>query len=69
MIPWRKREAIMQIERCLAEGKIPIDPNFVPEELIEQMVPPPGDWEEDWLRKQPSATQDSTTKPFAQVPY
>uniref|UniRef100_A0A6F9DJ17 NADH dehydrogenase [ubiquinone] 1 beta subcomplex subunit 11, mitochondrial n=1 Tax=Phallusia mammillata TaxID=59560 RepID=A0A6F9DJ17_9ASCI len=69
MVPWRKREAIMQIEKRMAEGKLLIDPNYVPEDLIASMVPPAGDWEEDWLKKQASVCEDSRMRPFTQVPY
>ena len=54
MIEWRRYEACKLLEEREARGELPIDINFVPPDLIESMVPPPGDWEEEWLRTQPS---------------
>jgi len=44
-----------------------IDPNFVPANVIESMVPPEGDWEEEWLRAQPSVRSDTKSKFYTQV--
>jgi len=49
---WRRREALMVLEKRLAAGKNPIDHDFAPAELIESMVPAAGQWEEDWLANQ-----------------
>lgn len=57
MIDWKKYEALQLIEERTAKGLPLVDPDFAPEELIETMVPPPGDWEKEWLSNQP------TTKP------
>merc|ERR1739838_251574 len=39
---WRRREALMVLEKRLAAGKNPIDHDFAPAELIESMVPAAG---------------------------
>ena len=54
MVEWRKYEAAKILEEREARGECPLDQDFVPRELIESMVPPPGDWEEQWLDNQPS---------------
>lgn len=51
---WRRREALMVLESRLADGKNPIDHDFVPPDQIAQMVPEEGDWERLWLGEQPS---------------
>ncbi|CAK8689161.1 uncharacterized protein LOC143461057 [Clavelina lepadiformis] len=68
MKEWRKYEAIKLIEEREAKGEIILDMNFVPTESMESMVPPPGDWEEEWLKNQPSVRSASRTKWFTQVP-
>ena len=57
-----RREAILRIREAAAAGKSPIDPDYVPNELIESMVPPAGDWEKIWLSRQPSTMSRGSAK-------
>jgi len=59
---WSRREAILRINEAVRDGKSPIDPDYAPAELIEQMVPPPGDWEKIWLSRQPSTIARGVSK-------
>jgi len=54
MKEWRKYEAAKLLEEREARGEFPLNQDFAPAEIIESMVPPAGDWEEEWLRNQPS---------------
>ena len=54
MVEWRKYEAAKLLEEREARGEFPFQKDFAPPELMESMVPPPGDWEEEWLRSQPT---------------
>ena len=49
-----RREALLRIEEAAAKGQSPISPDYAPAELVESMVPPPGDWEKIWLARQPT---------------
>jgi len=67
MKAWTRREAVLRLEERMAKGEPVIDPNFVPANVIESMVPPEGDWEEEWLRAQPSVRSDTKSKFYTQV--
>jgi len=51
---WFKEEAIIRIEERVAKGLPILDPNFCPLDVIDKHVPPPGEWEEEYLSQQPS---------------
>ena len=68
MVEWRRYEAVKLIEERTARGELPIDTNFVPPELIESMVPPPGDWEEEWLRSQPAVNSKVQSHYYVEAP-
>jgi len=67
MRDWKKREAIRLIEEREAAGELLIDPNFAPPDLIADMVPEEGDWEEQWLRDQPAIFTDSRPTYYTMV--
>jgi len=67
MRDWKKREAIRLIEQREAAGELLINPDFAPPALVEEMVPEAGDWEEQWLRDQPSLFIDSRPKYYTMV--
>uniref|UniRef100_F6YS92 NADH dehydrogenase [ubiquinone] 1 beta subcomplex subunit 11, mitochondrial n=1 Tax=Ciona intestinalis TaxID=7719 RepID=F6YS92_CIOIN len=68
MIEWREYEAITLLEERQANGQPPIDPDFVPKDLIGTMVPEEGDWEQQWLRAQPAVTTDHRLEYYVQAP-
>ena len=68
MLEWKLYEAAKLIEEREARGELPLDCNFAPPELIESMVPPAGDWEEEWLRSQPAVATKCTHPYFYEVP-
>lgn len=51
---WKAREAQSWIAKRRANGEPLISRDFAPAELMEGMVPPPGDWEREWLMQQSS---------------
>jgi len=67
MREWKKREAIRLIEQRQAAGEFLINPDFCPPDLIANMVPEEGDWEEQWLRDQPALFTDSRPTYYAMV--
>jgi len=59
---WARREAILRIHEAVQNGASPIDPDYAPPEIVEQMIPPPGDWEKIWLSRQPSTMTRGVAK-------
>lgn len=51
---WFIEEAIIRIEERVEKGLPLLDPNFCPLDVIDKHVPPPGEWEEEYLSQQPS---------------
>lgn len=67
MRDWKRREAIRLIEEREAAGQLLIDPDFAPADLVADMVPAEGDWEEQWLRDQPAIFNDSRPTYYTMV--
>ncbi|XP_039263411.2 uncharacterized protein LOC120339369 [Styela clava] len=57
---WKAREAHAWIEKRRANDEPLISKDYAPAEIIEGMVPPPGDWERDWLMAQQSVRPSAT---------
>ena len=69
MVEWRKYEAAQLLEAREANGEPLLNQDFVPPELIESMVPPPGDWEEEWLASQPSVRSKAEKYYWVEAPW
>ena len=57
-----RREALLRIEEAAAKGQSPISPDYAPDDKVETMVPPAGDWEKIWLARQPTTMVRGSTK-------